>query len=73
MKILITALKIATSQKGNEYARISYVNLSDGSVAEAFVDPGVVRECEAVDLSELEGFADEVAFNQRGEIIALKA
>jgi len=68
MKILITALKIATSAKGNEYARISFVNLSDGSVAEAFVDPGVVRDCEAVDLSDLESFGDEVLFDQKGKI-----
>jgi len=73
MKILITALKIATSAKGNEYARISFVNLTDGSVSEAFVDPSVVRDCEAVDLSQLSALADEARFNQRGELVEVAA
>jgi len=71
MKILITALKIATSAKGNEYARISFVNLEDGSVNEAFVAPEVVRDGKAVDLSDLNEFADEATFNQKGKIVQL--
>jgi len=70
MKVIVTSLKVGTSVKGNEYARVSCVNLSDGSVFEGFVDPAVAKGIEAVDLSELEALADEVQFDQKGRIVS---
>jgi len=71
MKLLITALKVGTSARGNNYARIAGVNLDDGSVLDVFVDPKVVEGIEAVDLSELSALADEVTFDQKGRIVSL--
>jgi len=71
VKILITELKVGTSAKGNEYAHVSAVNLSDGSVFSGFVDPKVVAGREAVDLAALEELADEASFDQKGRIVSL--
>lgn len=71
MKILITALKVGVSARGNDYARLCGVNLEDGSVLDTFVDPKVVEGVEAVDLSNLEDYADDATFDQRGRIVSL--
>jgi len=71
MKLLITALKVGRSARGNDYARVSGVNLDDGSVLDVFVDPKVVEGIEATDLSELSGLADDVEFDQKGRIVRL--
>lgn len=71
MKILITEVVVKTSVKGNDYARISFVNLTDGSTFSGFVDPSVVKGITPVDLSELSALADEAEFDQRGRVVRI--
>jgi len=70
-KILITKLTIATSKRGNDYARVHFVDLTDGTVKEAFLDQEVAKSLLAVDLKDLEKFGDEVTFDAKGEITAV--